>query len=411
MLQWAGAFIGAAKALHQHSTEVASLQSVVDSFMEFTPKFRVVMLMLWAAAGNATQLFDQCIQIFGFWLPIVQFVILLFNWMHVFVLYRERLLSMRRGAYFYNRGAFGETLSSRYVGYQVAGMTVSTIIFGNIGVVIALTAVAAVAIIMTYATVINWLFDSLYTLGPTLYSTVSIIVLSILLQTVLNKLVFFEGPIGHQWLTRFRFFYAVFDYNMIFFNTLLGLGVIIVRFIVWFFLGVLMLGRIDLTLMPGGGVWQVLDFSYAPYVAMIAQDHRYNNPVNVVFFELMLNRLRTCRLASARRKLARFVSSSIGDSSHLAVETTPTAIRMEATKSPSLMAHVNRRARNRWQLARILLSTPALRQWRREARSNAPPEPADTIVAEVSASAKEARAETYAQRHSKRPARANVILM
>ena len=94
---------------------------------------------------------------------------------------------------------------------------------------------------------------------------------------------------------------------------------------------------------------------------MIAQDHRYNNPVNVVFFELMLQQLRAFRMASAQRKVATFVSDSV----IITPETAPTA-----KLSPLTKIDVTRRARNRWQLARMLLSTPALKQWRFGRRQN-----------------------------------------
>ena len=86
-----------------------------------------------------------------------------------------------------------------------------------------------------------------------------------------------EGPRGNKWL-RHRFWYALYDYNMIFSNVLVGIAVMTTRFVVWAALGIFCLGRIDLCLMPGPGQMEFLDFGYRTYVALIRQDHRYNNP-------------------------------------------------------------------------------------------------------------------------------------
>jgi hypothetical protein len=50
---------------------------------------------------------------------------------------------------------------------------------------------------------------------------------------------------------------------------------------------------------------QPLDIGYATYIALVLQDHRYNNPISVVFFEILGSRLATFRRLSARHKLSR----------------------------------------------------------------------------------------------------------
>jgi hypothetical protein len=96
----------------------------------------------------------------------------------------------------------------------------------------------------------------------------------------------------------------LYDYAMIFSNTLIGIAVMSARFIMWAVLGILCMGRIDLCLLPGPGVLQPLDIGYATYVALVLQDHRYNNPISAVFFEILESRLARFRRLSARHKLS-----------------------------------------------------------------------------------------------------------
>ena len=117
-------------------------------------------------------------------------------------------------------------------------------------------------------------------------------------QVVFNLCVFFDGPRANKWL-RHRFWYALYEYNLIFTNTLVGIAIMFTRSVMWMVSGMFCLGRIDLTLLPGPGQLEFADFSYRCYIAMVRQDHRYNNPVCVVFFDIL-----TDHLIAFRRKRA-----------------------------------------------------------------------------------------------------------
>ena len=88
----------------------------------------------------------------------------------------------------------------------------------------------------------------------------------------------------------------------IFFNILLGLIVLVSRSVMWFFLGLTHLTRMDKCIYPSPGALSVLDAGYATYVALARQDHRYNNPVSIVFSDLLLQRLLEHRRQEAMRK-------------------------------------------------------------------------------------------------------------
>ena len=58
-------------------------------------------------------------------------------------------------------------------------------------------------------------------------------------------------------------------------------------------------------MLPTPGSFATLDLGYATYVAMARQDHRYNNPVTIVFTDLLSQILFAHRRREARRKARR----------------------------------------------------------------------------------------------------------
>jgi len=99
---------------------------------------------------------------------------------------------------------------------------------------------------------------------------------------------------------------------MIFSNTLIGIAVMSVRFVLWATLGIFCMGRIDLCLMPGPGALHLADVGFSTYVALVRQDHRYNNPVCIVFFQLLEKRLSEFRRQNARRKVVKNLRLMVG---------------------------------------------------------------------------------------------------
>ena len=57
--------------------------------------------------------------------------------------------------------------------------------------------------------------------------------------------------------------------------------------LLWILLGVAHITRMDVCMLPTPGSFATLDLGYATYVAMARQDHRYNNPVTIVFTDLL----------------------------------------------------------------------------------------------------------------------------
>ena len=143
-------------------------------------------------------------------------------------------------------------------------------------------------------------------------------------QTICGTFVFYTHLKRQRWL-RWRYWYALYDYNLMFFNCALGLGMYIFRIITWFVLGIGLIGRLDLCLVPNASGIEKWDNPWHTYVALMMQDHQYNNPVNAVFFQIL-----THELTRSRRNRALYATRAANQSACL---------------PPSLCGHASR---TRW---------------------------------------------------------------
>ena len=73
----------------------------------------------------------------------------------------------------------------------------------------------------------------------------------------------------------------------------------------WLALGIAHITRMDVCMLPTPGSFATADLGYATYVAMARQDHRYNNPVTIVFTDLLSQILFAHRKREACRKARR----------------------------------------------------------------------------------------------------------
>ncbi|KAG9259718.1 stimulated by retinoic acid gene 6 protein-like isoform X1 [Astyanax mexicanus] len=79
-----------------------------------------------------------------------------------------------------------------------------------------------------------------------------------------------------------------FNYFFFFYNVILGLGSCILRLFGSTFVGLLLISRINLTIMPKG--FEMLDKGYQTWIGMIMADHYHSSPVMVCFCHLLLKR-------------------------------------------------------------------------------------------------------------------------
>ena len=131
------------------------------------------------------------------------------------------------------------------------------------------------------------------------------VVLIIVFQGIMNKTYFYTGSAHNHWLKNI-FWFSIFDYLMVFNNMLLGLAVVVARYITWLLVGLVTMGRMDVLMLPKNewGV-DILDAAFTSYVAVARQDHQYNSPVVNAFFQILQTQLHTNRRRRAKEKFVR----------------------------------------------------------------------------------------------------------
>ena len=284
----------------------SQFQAAIDDTTRFAPLFRLVMLLVWGllADQGRGQLVHSMLVTVGAIVPAVQSLVILCNWVHIFVLYRARMMKLRQGVYFFDRNLYLEHEASLYIGYQVAGMTLSGFFFMAAGVACAVPIGFVTILVLTTSRGAAYVQNSAAAAAIPLAWTLASIGVTVVFQQASNHYLFFTGKGSNKWL-RHRFWYALYEYNMTFTNTLVGIAIMFTRFATWLVTGMFCLGRVDLTLMPGPGKLEHIDLSYRCYIALLRQDHRYNNPVSAVFFGLLTDHLVHFRHTRARRLLRR----------------------------------------------------------------------------------------------------------
>uniref|UniRef100_A0A4W4GLS4 STRA6-like n=1 Tax=Electrophorus electricus TaxID=8005 RepID=A0A4W4GLS4_ELEEL len=79
-----------------------------------------------------------------------------------------------------------------------------------------------------------------------------------------------------------------FNYFFFFYNVILGVGSCVLRLFANSFVGLLLVSRIDRTIMPRG--YELMDKGYHTWIGMIMADHYHSNPITVCFCHLLLMR-------------------------------------------------------------------------------------------------------------------------
>ena len=310
----------------QHMSATLGAQGVhspdLSAVIHFGPTFRLVLVSLWELAGTRARHLTTTVATMSIALPILQYTLITINTLDTLRRYRQRALNMRRGDYFFTRGLYEQHYSNRFVGFRVAGDTLYILIIcGVFGVAIGMPAMFTVLVLL------DWLQENpmIETVDPVTNEVVSVPAndyvqqqgaetLQMLIRAILGLLaawvvqyicgtyVFYTHQKRLRWL-RFRYVYALYDYNLMFFNCALGLGMFVFRIFSWFIVGMLSINRLDMCLLPSPSGLEKSDNPWHTYVALILQDHQYNCPVNHVFFQILTHELTRSRQNRARRKM------------------------------------------------------------------------------------------------------------
>ncbi|KAL7856279.1 hypothetical protein AOLI_G00198830 [Acnodon oligacanthus] len=101
-----------------------------------------------------------------------------------------------------------------------------------------------------------------------------------------------------------------FNYFFFFYNVILGVGSCVLRLLVSAYVSLLLVSRINRTIMPKG--YELFDIGYRTWIGMIMTDHYHNNPVVICFCHLLLKRTveRPTAAEGGRQAYSRLNSSS-----------------------------------------------------------------------------------------------------
>ncbi|KAF5891611.1 stimulated by retinoic acid 6 protein, partial [Clarias magur] len=211
---------------------------------------------------------------------------------HVMVYYRKHIKSLWAGekrylpTTFTLRPAVSVAGLLKYPGYQIA-FTMWGYLMVHLGIFTAgMVFVYLVILPIQKNGFLSWLLDLI-----TFLTNFFIVFTLMKLQRIVIKWVFLqdknsphdeEKPLA---LNNRKAFHT-FNYYLFFFNVILGLGSCVLRLIRSAIVALMLVSRIERTVMPQG--FKKLDASHCTWVGMIITDHHHNNPVLVCFCHLLV---------------------------------------------------------------------------------------------------------------------------
>ena len=144
-----------------------------------------------------------------------------YSWRMIFASFRRHTLMIRRGEYPFPK-SIREEQANRYIGYQVSHFTIA---FFVLTASFALIAVLVTPVIIS-AEMGTQLYRDVLDATWRLVRTVLLVSIPVLFQIVANRFIFFR----RSWILH-RAFYAIYDYNLIYTNALIGLFAVTSRVI------------------------------------------------------------------------------------------------------------------------------------------------------------------------------------
>ncbi|KAL7841113.1 hypothetical protein SRHO_G00248040 [Serrasalmus rhombeus] len=214
---------------------------------------------------------------------------------HVLVCYRKHIKRLWAGKksflpekYHTANSALSVAAFLRYPGWQIAFTLWGYMLVHLVLFVFGMVFVYLVVIPIWKQGFFTWLID------VTILLANFFIVLALLkLQVLLVRIFFLQDKLSPQdkqkplALNNRKVFHN-FNYYFFFYNVILGLGSCALRLISSAFVSLLLVSRINRTIMPKG--FELLDKGYRTWIGMIMADHYHNNPVMVCFCHLLLKR-------------------------------------------------------------------------------------------------------------------------
>ncbi|KAK3507749.1 hypothetical protein QTP70_035082 [Hemibagrus guttatus] len=211
---------------------------------------------------------------------------------HVLVYYRTHIKSLRAGERKYFPKMYklnsvdGVVGFLKYPGYQIAFSVWGYVIVHIAMFMIGLMFVCLVILPIQIFGILLWL----KWVAMSLANFLTLIGL-MRLQCILGQIFFLQDKTSptekmKPLAIKNRKAFHNFNYFFFFFNMVLGLMNCLLRIIKSLAVGVMLVSRIERTIMPEG--FETLDSSYCTWLGMIMADHHHSNPVLVCFCHLLL---------------------------------------------------------------------------------------------------------------------------
>ncbi|XP_059903050.1 STRA6-like isoform X3 [Gadus macrocephalus] len=257
---------------------------------------------------------------------------------HVLMCYRKHMKRLWRGQRGFLPEKFRKNINpassmaaiARYSGCQIAYTLWGYIIFN----IVAFLAILIFAYTMIVPILHGQILKRLTTLG---YSLLGLAVLLAVgcLQVYTVKVFFLQDKLSttekdKPLALNNRRAFNCFSYFFFFYNVVLGMSACALRLLVSLTVGLVLLPRIDRTIMPKGH--ETKDLGYTWWVGMIFADHYHGNPTLVCFCNLLWSRSPEPQAAGLYQPF----------------------------RNTTLESGVHSRARKRWALAYTLLRNPPL---------------------------------------------------
>ncbi|KAL7841114.1 hypothetical protein SRHO_G00248050 [Serrasalmus rhombeus] len=214
---------------------------------------------------------------------------------HVLICYRKHMKKLRAGDKSFLPARFRTPNSAvsmvalvRYPGCQIAYTLWGYLIVHFALFVFGIVFVFLVVIPIREEGFLSWLIDLI-----TFLANFFIVLLLLKLQVLLVRLFFLQDKLSPEdkqkplALNNRKAFHN-FNYFFFFYNVILGLWSCILRLLRSAFVSLLLVSRINRTVMPKG--FELLDKGYRTWIGMIMADHYHNNLVLVCFCHLLLKR-------------------------------------------------------------------------------------------------------------------------
>ncbi|XP_055869119.1 receptor for retinol uptake stra6-like isoform X1 [Biomphalaria glabrata] len=276
----------------------------------------------------------------------------LVNILHMGTSFRNNLFMLYRGDYTYIPEASKFSAQGLCVGnMKFAGFQVAYLIWGFMIITIILFIICfsmGVFILSLIFGYIDWLVNKVLQVWPGVLIGIALVII----QKILTRFVFLQGNAQHLLLDNRRFYFIT-TYFMFFYNIFLGIVSCFMRIIKSVAVGILLLARLDSSLMPRK--FERFDPGFSAYIGYIQMEMAQTHPVVLVFIQLLYT-------LSRERKSIGVMTMSTNESDIILMSSESETLQVVI---PMKKVVRNRSAQFNWLVIYTLLQNPSVRMYRK----------------------------------------------